>query len=333
MHASFIPRPRLDVLTIGRCGVDIYPLQIGCGLEDVDTFGKFLGGSPTNVAVAAAKLGHTAAVITAVGDDPFGRYVRRQMLALGVYDTYVAVSARLATPVTFCEIFPPDNFPLYFYREPKAPDLEIGPDAIPDAAVADAAIFWLSATGLSAEPSYAAHLHALQVRQEGWTVLDLDYRRQLWESEDVARERLNRALEGVNVAVGNVEECAIAVGEKDPDRAADALLERGVQIAIVKQGPNGTLAKTRTQRIAVPVTPVETVNGLGAGDAFGGALCHGLLSRWSLEQVVATASTAGAIASSRLECSTAMPSEPEILATMRAHPEAAPIVGDKESTQ
>lgn len=324
MHASFIPSPRLDVLTIGRCGVDIYPLQTGVGLEDVDTFGKFLGGSPTNVAVAAARLGHSAAVITAVGDDPFGRYVRSQMLALGVYDTYVKTSGDLATPVTFCEIFPPDHFPLYFYREPKAPDLDITPADLPIEAIRAAAIFWLTATGLSLQPSYAAHCHALDVREAGWTVLDLDYRPQLWESEEVATARLGEALSHVNVAVGNREECRIAVGEDDPDRAADALLDRGVEIAIVKQGPAGTLAKTRTQRIEVPVTPVNTVNGLGAGDAFGGALCHGLLAGWSLEQVIAAASTAGAIVSSRLECSTAMPSEPELLATMRAHPEAAP---------
>ncbi|MDU0968394.1 MAG: 5-dehydro-2-deoxygluconokinase [Actinomycetaceae bacterium] len=326
MRASFIPRPRLDVLTIGRSGVDIYPLQTNVGLEDVTTFGKFLGGSPTNVAVAAARLGHPAAVITAVGDDPFGRYVRSEMRALGVFDTYVTTNRHLATPVTFCEIFPPDNFPLYFYRQPKAPDLEISPADIPDGAVRDAAIFWCSATGLSAEPSYSAHLQALDYREGGWTILDLDYRPQLWETdEEVATERMGVALEKVNVAVGNQLECRMAVGESEPDRAADALIERGVEIAIVKQGPKGTLAKTRDERIEVPVTTVDIVNGLGAGDAFGGALCHGLLAGWSLEQVVAAASTAGAIVCSRLECSTAMPSEPEILATMRAHPEAAPI--------
>lgn len=93
-----------------------------------------------------------------------------------------------------------------------------------------------------------------------------------WDCEETATEQIGSMLEYVNVAVGNKEECRIAVGETEPDRAADALLERGVTLAIVKQGPKGTLAKTREQRIEVPVTHVDTLNGLGAGDAFGGAL-------------------------------------------------------------
>lgn len=137
-------RRDLDVLTMGRIGVDIYPLQYGVGLEDVTSFGKFLGGSPTNVAVAAARLRHSAAVVTAVGDDPFGRFCRREMARLGVYDNYVLVNSELPTPVTFCEIFPPDDFPLYFYRRPTAPDLRITPDDVPEDAVRNAQILWLS---------------------------------------------------------------------------------------------------------------------------------------------------------------------------------------------
>ena len=130
MTASALTPP-LDVLTIGRCGVDIYPLQIGVGLEDVESFGKFLGGSPTNVAVAASRYRHRSAVVTGVGDDPFGRFVCAEMRRLGVYDDYVVTKPEFNTPVTFCEIFPPDDFPLYFYREPSAPDLELTEDDIP----------------------------------------------------------------------------------------------------------------------------------------------------------------------------------------------------------
>ncbi len=121
----------LEVLTMGRSGVDLYPLQTGVHLEDVDTFGKFLGGSPTNVAVAAARLGHRAAVLTGVGDDPFGRFVRRAIRDFGVDDAYVVVVPDLHTPVTFCEIFPPDSFPLRFYRAPSAPDLRLKPQDVP----------------------------------------------------------------------------------------------------------------------------------------------------------------------------------------------------------
>src|SRR5215813_852815 len=112
-----------DVITMGRVGVDLYPLQVGVGLEDVTSFGKFLGGSATNVAVAAARHGRRAAVITRTGEDPFGTFVRTALRGYGVDDSFVAAVPGLPTPVTFCEMFPPDDFPLYFYRYPKAPDL------------------------------------------------------------------------------------------------------------------------------------------------------------------------------------------------------------------
>ena len=112
----------LDVLTIGRCGIDIYPLQVGVGLEDVESFGKFLGGSPTNVAVAVARYGHSSAVVTGRGQRPL-RALRahRDCAVSGVDDRHVVTKAAYNTPVTFCEIFPPDDFPLYFYREPRRP--------------------------------------------------------------------------------------------------------------------------------------------------------------------------------------------------------------------
>lgn len=318
---------QLDVLTIGRSGVDIYPLQTGVGLEDVTSFGKFLGGSPTNVAVAAARMGQRSAVITGVGDDPFGRFVRREMRRLGVSDRYVVTNENFNTPVTFCEIFPPDNFPLYFYREPSAPDLELTVENIPTEAVRDARIFWLSVTGLSVEPSRGAHHAALDQRaRAGWTIADLDYRASFWQDEATAHAEVERMLPKVNVAIGNREECRIAVGETEPDRAADALLERGVDIAVVKQGLRGTLAKTREERIVVPITPAEVCNGLGAGDAFGGSFCHALLQGWDVARAVLFASTAGAIVASRLECSTAMPTEFEVDHLLERYPEVQPVI-------
>src|SRR3712207_6588737 len=132
----------LEMVVMGRSGVDVYPLQVGVGLEDVETFGKFLGGSAANVAVAAARLGHSSALVTGVGDDPFGRFVRRALRDLGVDDRFVVVDPAHPTPVTFCEIFPPDDFPLYFYRRPAAPDLQIRPEDLDTAAIRDAELFW-----------------------------------------------------------------------------------------------------------------------------------------------------------------------------------------------
>lgn len=302
-----------DVLTIGRVGVDIYPLQIGVGLEDVETFAKFLGGSPTNVAVAAARHGRRTAVITRTGQDAFGRYVHQALRGFGVDDRFVTSVPGWPTPVTFCEVFPPDDFPLYFYRYPSAPDLQISAAELDLAAVRAARVFWVTVTGLSQEPSRAAHLAALAARDRArHTVVDLDYRPMFWDSPAEARTAIDSVLDSVTVAVGNREECETAVGESDPDRAADALLERGVELAIVKQGPRGVMARTAEETVVVPPYPVQVVNGLGAGDAFGGALCHGLLSGWPLERVLRFANVAGAIVASRLECSSAMPDAGEV---------------------
>jgi 5-dehydro-2-deoxygluconokinase len=302
-----------DVITIGRVGVDIYPLQVGVGLEDVTSFGKFLGGSATNVAVAAARHGLRSAVITRTGNDPFGKFVHNELVRLGVSDEFVSGVAGLNTPVVFCEIFPPDDFPLYFYREPKAPDLEIASDELDLDAIRDASIYWSTVTGLSQEPSRGAHHAAWDARgRTPLTILDLDYRPMFWDSPELATREIEKALGKVTVAVGNKEECEVAVGETDPHRAADALLERGIELAIVKQGPKGVLAKTKDESIEVPPYFVDVVNGLGAGDSFGGALCYGLSQGWELEHILRFANVAGAIVASRLECSTAMPTTAEV---------------------
>ena len=304
---------QFDVITIGRVGVDIYPLQVGVGLEDVTSFGKFLGGSATNVAVAAAKYGLKSAVITRTGNDPFGNYIHRELLRLGVSDEFVSGVTGLKTPVVFCEIFPPDDFPIYFYREPKAPDLEIKPSELDLDSIRDAKIYWSTVTGLSQEPSRSAHFTAWEARgRKANTILDLDYRAMFWNSPEEATAQVSRALEHVTVAIGNKEECQVAVGETEPMRAADALLERGVELAIVKQGPKGVLAKTKDETVEVPPYFVDVVNGLGAGDSFGGAICFGLLQGWGLEQMLKFANVAGALVASRLECSTAMPTRDEV---------------------
>ncbi|MBI5339258.1 MAG: 5-dehydro-2-deoxygluconokinase [Mycolicibacterium rufum] len=302
-----------DVLAIGRSGVDVYPLQVGVGLEDVESFGKFLGGSAANVAVAAARLGNRTALISGAGDDPFGRFVRNELARLGVDNRFVSTHGEFPTPVTFCEIFPPDDFPLYFYRKPSAPDLQIRPDEIDADAVRSARLFWATVTGLSEEPSRSAHFAAWEARERRpLTVLDLDYRPMFWDSPAAATEQVRKALSHVTVAVGNREECEIAVGESNPHKAADALLDLGVELAIVKQGPRGVLGKSRRSSVTVAPNEVDVVNGLGAGDAFGGSLCHGLLHGWSLEKTLRYANAAGAIVAGRLECSTAMPTATEV---------------------
>ncbi|NED21684.1 5-dehydro-2-deoxygluconokinase [Streptomyces sp. SID9913] len=303
-----------DLITMGRIGVDLYPLQTGVPLPKVETFGKFLGGSAANVAVAAARLGRSTALVSRTGDDPFGTYLHEALKDFGVDDRWVTPVAAYPTPVTFCEIFPPDDFPLYFYRRPKAPDLEIHAEELDLAAVRAAGIFWVTGTGLSEEPSRSATLAALEARaKSGPTVFDLDWRPMFWRDPDEARPYYREALRHTTVAVGNLDECEVATGEREPNACAEALLAAGVELAVVKQGPEGVLAVHRDgTRAEVPPVPVEVVNGLGAGDAFGGSLCHGLLAGWDLEKTMRHANAAGALVASRLACSSAMPTAPEV---------------------
>ena len=247
------------------------------------------------------------ATITRTGRDPFGEFLHDALQGFGVDDRWVTPVDGLPTPVTFCEIFPPDDFPLYFYREPTAPDLRIAADELDYDAIAQAKVFWATVTGLSEEPSRSATLAALRAAR-GITVLDLDYRPMFWDSREEARRWVQEALPYVNVAVGNLDEWETAVGSRDPRTAATTPLD----LAVVKQGPKGVLARRGEEWAEVPPVPVEVVNGLGAGDAFGGALCHALLGDWPLERAMRFCNAAGALVASRLACADAMPTEDEV---------------------
>lgn len=306
-----------EVITMGRLGIDLYPLQSGVPLGSVTSFGRFLGGSAANVAVAAARHGRRTALISRTGADEFGRFLREELERLGVSSQFVSTVDSLPTPITFCEIHPPDHFPITFYRYPKAPDMEIEPDDLDDEAIGAADLFWITTTGLSQEPSRSAHHEALRIRGDrGRTILDLDYREQFWGGVDEARAEIARVLPEVDVVVGNLAECEVAIGEDDPRRAGAALLESGPTVAVVKLGPAGVLGFESTGVVSVCPVEVDVVNGLGAGDSFGGAMCHGLLAGWPLEKTLEFANTAGAIVASRLECSTAMPGTAEVMAAL-----------------
>jgi 5-dehydro-2-deoxygluconokinase len=310
------PAATPEVLTVGRVSVDLYPEQIGVPLADVRTFRKMLGGSATNVAVAAARLGRRAAVITKVGDDPFGPYVRGALREFGVDPSRVGTDPTLRTPIVFCEIFPPDRFPLLFYREPKAPDMNLAPGDIDLDEITRVPLFWTTGTGLSDEPSRTTTLAALEARSGGITVHDLDHRPMFWRSSDDARRLGREAVARATVAVGNLAEVAVVVGDLPPEEAAKALLELGVGLAVVKLGHEGVLARSHDERCFVPPVAVEVVNGLGAGDAFGGALCHGLLAGWELERTIRFANAAGALVASRLGCADDMGTAAEIEALL-----------------
>jgi 5-dehydro-2-deoxygluconokinase len=309
-----------DAITMGRVSVDLYPEQIEVPLARVKTFAKSLGGSPTNVAVAAARLGARTAAITRVGEDPFGDYVRHALEEFGVDNRWVGTDPELRTPLAFCEIHPPDHFPLLFYREPKAPDLNLARPDLDLEAIHSARLLWTTGTGLSAEPSRSATLVALEARANtlhgGITIHDLDYRPVFWNEPEEAGHWARQALAHATVAVGNQDEVEVAVGTRDPHDASQALLDLGVGLAIVKRGPDGVLARTHAGVIEVEPIRMRVKNGLGAGDAFGGALVYALLQDWDPDRALRLANASGALVASRLACADAMPTLSELEALM-----------------
>jgi len=289
-----------EVLTMGRVSVDLYPEQIGVPLAQVRTFRKMLGGSPTNVAVAAARLGRRATVVTKVGTDGFGDYVREALAGFGVDPSLVGTDPELRTPLAFCELHPPDDFPLLFYRQPTAPDLQLRDVDLAAAPITEVPLLWMTGTGLSEEPSRSATLGALRRRAaRAHTVFDLDYRPMLWRED--ATPFYREAASFATVLIGNREEWDV-LGEV-PD---------GVDVAIEELGPEGVRGTRGGETVVVPPIEVDVVNGLGAGDAFGGALCHGLLAGWELERLLRFANAAGALVASRLGCADEMPSLAEV---------------------
>ncbi|UWE11543.1 5-dehydro-2-deoxygluconokinase [Actinacidiphila bryophytorum] len=322
-----------DVVTLGRVGVDLYPQQSGVGLADVHTFAKYLGGTAANVAVAAARLGLRTAVLSAVAPDPFGTFVRTALTGFGVDPALVHTIPGTQTPVVFCELFPPDDFPIHFYRRPVAPDECLTPDLLDvpatSAAVRTARALWITGSALAVEPTRSTVFAALERRAGGEVWFDLDWRPGFWADPAEAPALYARALSYATVAVGNRAEVEVAVGTADPESAAGELLRRGVRTAVVKQGPAGALVRTAREQYVAPPMPVKVVNGLGAGDAFGGALCAGLLAADPLPQVLRAANAAGAIVASRLACADAMPTRAEIEAALRE--QRAPRPPDAEA--
>jgi 5-dehydro-2-deoxygluconokinase len=311
----------LELLTVGRISIDLYCGELGAGWQEATAFAKAVGGSPTNVAIAAARLGRRAALYTKVGADPFGAVALQELRDFGVDTSFVGVRDDGVTPLAFAVLDPPEDPQLHFRRQPPVPDFQLHPGEVPAGVVSDVGVLWISGGALAQQPCRGTVQAMLAARGRArHTVLDLDYRPSFWRDRAEASQIIGAAVDHATIAVGNREECAVAVGTGDPHQAAARLLERGVELAIVKLGGDGVLLADRHGERTVAPAPIEVLCGLGAGDAFGGALCHGLLSGWPAERACAFASAAGGIVASRLLCSAAMPYEAEVLELVEAMP-------------
>ncbi|WP_299444851.1 5-dehydro-2-deoxygluconokinase [uncultured Phycicoccus sp.] len=303
----------LDLLALGRISVDLYAQEPGASFLEPQTFVKSIGGSPSNVAVAAARLGLRSAVVTAVGADPLGEYTLAKLAALGVDTRYVTVRPDGRTPVVLVALEDPAEPTITFLRAADAPDTRIEADAVDADTIASARVLWTSGATLAAGATARTAMSWLEQRgRRPHTVLDLDLRPSLWSDPAEATAAAARAIELSSVVVGNRSECAMAVGSSEPHAAADALLARGVSLAVVKMGADGVLLATADERVVIDPVPITPRCGSGAGDAFGGALAAGLVGGWSLARTGRLASGAGALVTSRLTCADAMPTLPEL---------------------
>jgi 5-dehydro-2-deoxygluconokinase len=299
----------IDVAVLGRVGIDLYPNQLRTPLREVRTYTRYVGGFAGNVATGLARLGVATAIVSRVGPDPHGEFVRDFLSAEGVDVRFLAVDPRLMTPPTFCEVWPPDRFPITFYRYPTAPDWQLSPTDFDADELAAAPFLLATGTGLAQSPSRETTLAALAAHT-GTTIFDLDWRPTLWEEPAEYRELAAVAVGSVDIVIGNEEEVAAAAG--DPA----ALLQLGVHTLVLKRGERGARLFQEGGEVDVPGHPVEVVNGLGAGDAFAAAFTHALLHGLPAEEAVHRGTVAGAIVASQLACSEAMPTLDELEATL-----------------
>lgn len=302
-----------EVMCVGRISVDLYAVEPDVGFDGPQSFIKSVGGSPTNVAVAAARLGRRAAIVTKVGDDDLGAFARHRLIDWGVIVDHVGVDPRGQTPLALTALNPAESPQIAFYRGAAAPDTTLVVDDLAPDDVRTCGLLWISHGALAQGTTAAAAMSWLQLRgRAGHTVVDLDYRPALWPDVDTSRRMSLQAIAYSTVVVGNLDECEMALGTRDPEEAVVALLGAGVELAVIKLGGDGVYLATTDGRWRVEPIRIDVVSGLGAGDAFGGALSHALLSGWPPEAIGRFANAAGAVVANRMACAEAMPTIADI---------------------
>jgi 5-dehydro-2-deoxygluconokinase len=294
----------IEAAVLGRVGVDLYPNELRTPLREVRTYTRFVGGFAGNVSTGLARLGIRPTIVSRVGDDGHGEFVRNFLAAEGVDVRFLRVDPDWLTPPTFCEIWPPDDFPLLFYRRPTAPDWQLSPHDFDADAIASARVLYATGTGLAQSPSRETTLAALRSHR-GTSILDLDWRPTLWNDEADFPQQALEAAAAADVLVGNEEEIDAAGG-------LDALLALGPSAVVVKRGAEGATLFQHGERTDVSGVPTEVVNGLGAGDAFAAGLGYAIVRGLGLLEGVRLGNTAGAIVASRVACSEAMPTLVEL---------------------
>lgn len=304
----------LDLVTVGRSLVDFYPVSDG-PLVGVTTYEQMVGGSPTNVAVGAARLDLCAAVVGSVGDDPLGAVVLDRLSTTGVDVSMITVVADARTTVATCELIG-DAAQALIYRGSPSADHRAHLSESDEEAIALAPLRWISGCALAEDIARQLTTRVISLGSPTHVILDVDYRDAYWPSLETAGEVLREAVAQVDIVVANVDEARIVVGPGEPRELAERLRALGCAIAIIKRGEHGVLVVDSARATEVAPWPVIAVNGLGAGDAFGAALCRGLNDAMPIVTACEFASAAGAIVASRRESSVAMPTYGQITSFM-----------------
>lgn len=324
-------RKHLDVICLGRVAVDLYGQQIGARLEDMGSFAKYLGGSSGNVAYGTARQGLKSAMLSRVGDDHMGRFLREELARLGVDVSHLKTDKDRLTGLVVLGIKDEDTFPLIFFRENCA-DMGIRAQDIDEEFIASARCLAITGTHLSHPDTRAAVVKALEIaRRHGVkTALDIDYRPVLWgltsrgdgETRFIpsaaVTEQLQQMLGLFDVIVGTEEEFHIAGGSTDTVAALRAVREVSGAALVCKRGPlgcsvfEGAIPATLDEGLTVYGVKVEVLNVLGAGDAFMSGLLRGYLNGEGWEQACRYANACGALVVSRHGCAPAMPSKEEL---------------------
>ena len=295
-----------DVVVMGRLSADIYPTQLRTPLREQRSFIRYVGGFAGNVSTGLARLGVSTAIVSKVGNDGHGEFIRAFLGREGVDVRWLGTDHTLNTPVVFCEIWPPDRFPLLFYRTPTCPDWELTIKDFDLDMVADAPILVVSGTGLARENSKQAHLKAVEGHRHK-LIFDLDFRPSFWTSPSEYQEAVARIMPKADIVVGNEDEVRAATGLHDAREGANALRRRGPKVLVLKRGGEGAVLFDGDHVLDIAPVRMEVVNGLGAGDAFLAALIHGVLRGIDLSVAVRRANWAGAYVASQIPCSEAMP--------------------------
>jgi 5-dehydro-2-deoxygluconokinase len=295
-----------EVAVLGRLSADLYPTQLRTPLREQQSFTRYVGGFAGNVCTGLARLQVRTAIVSKVGHDGHGEFIRDFLARERVDVRWLGTDQTLNTPIVFCEIWPPDRFPLLFYRTPTCPDWELTTDDFDLDAVAAAPVLLASGTGLAREKSRAAHIAALE-RHRHTAIFDLDYRPSFWSTPTAYQDAIQGVLPRADIVVGNEDEVRAATGMDDPREGITALRAFGARALILKRGGEGAVLFDGDRVLEVAPVKMEVVNGLGAGDAFLAAVTHGVLRGIDLGTAVRRASWAGAFVASQVPCSEAMP--------------------------